>query len=103
MKILITGANGQLGHALQMVLKDHKLVALNHAQLDISILDAVREAVSSASPDLVINAAAYNDVEKAESEHAAAFAVNERGPRNLAIAAAELHAPVVHVSTDYVF
>ena len=103
MKILIAGAGGQLGRSLLVALKDHELSALCHADLDITDVDRVREAVRSLRPDLVVNAAAYNNVDDAESDHDSAFRLNAVGPRNLALAAAEINARILHVSTDYVF
>ncbi|MBV9079624.1 MAG: dTDP-4-dehydrorhamnose reductase [Elusimicrobia bacterium] len=103
MRLLITGAGGQLGTALQTVFSDAVLFPLGHGDLDISHRDRVLETVRRLKPDLVINAAAYNAVDKAETERDAAFAANEAGPRHLAEAAAEAGVPIVHVSTDYVF
>jgi dTDP-4-dehydrorhamnose reductase len=102
-RILITGANGQLGKALQIVLVSHDLIALGRQQLDISQLQQVREALRSYQPTLVVNAAAYNNVDEAESAQLAAYRVNALGPRNLAVATAERQTPLVHISTDYVF
>lgn len=103
MRILITGANGQLGKALQIALTDHDLIALTRQQLDITQLQQVRDAVGSYRPTLVVNAAAYNKVDEAESAQADAYRGNALGPRNLAVATAERQTPLVHVSTDYVF
>jgi dTDP-4-dehydrorhamnose reductase len=103
MRILITGANGQLGKALQGALVGHDLIALARQQLDIAQLQEVREALRSYRPMLVVNAAAYNNVDEAESAQLAAYRGNALGPRNLAVATAEQQAPLVHVSTDYVF
>lgn len=103
MKVLVTGADGQLGRALQARPNDHTIVALTHQQLDICQLQAVREAVQAHRPDIVINAAAYNNVDGAESDPLAAYRGNALGPRNLAVATAGLHLPLLHVSTDYVF
>jgi len=102
-KILITGAAGQLGRCLARALAAHELVALGHAALDITRFDAVRDAVALHHPALVINASALNDVDGAESRGAEAYAVNALGPRNLAVASAASGIPLVHVSTDYVF
>jgi len=102
-KILVTGAAGQLGTALQASLRGHDLVALGHAQLDITRLAAVREAIDAHSPDLVINAAAFNDVDGAESRPEDAYTGNALGPRNLAVATAARNIAVLHVSSDYVF
>jgi dTDP-4-dehydrorhamnose reductase len=103
MRILLTGAGGQLGSALRACLTTHDLVALEHAQLDIASLGAVRDVVRTQAPQVVINAAAYNDVDGAETRSDDAFAGNALGPRNLALATAERGAVLVHVSSDYVF
>ncbi len=103
MRILLTGAGGQLGQALQAILADHAVVALDHLHLDISQLNAVREAVQAYHPDLVLNAAAYNNVDGAESDPNAAYRGNALGPRNLAVVTAAHRLPLLHVSTDYVF
>jgi dTDP-4-dehydrorhamnose reductase len=103
MKVLVAGAGGQLGQALQASLGAHQVVALGHAQLDITRLAAVRDAIAAHQPDLVINAAAYNQVDGAETRPAEAFAVNALGPRNLAVATAARRIVLLHVSTDYVF
>jgi dTDP-4-dehydrorhamnose reductase len=84
-------------------LQKHETVALDRSQLEITDLGAVRRAVAASQPDLVLNAAAYNQVDRAESEPDAAYRGNALGPRNLALAAAERGAAVLHVSTDYVF
>jgi dTDP-4-dehydrorhamnose reductase len=102
-KILVTGAAGQLGRCLARALAAHEMVALGHAALDITRFDAVRDAVALHRPALVINASAFNDVDGAESRSAEAYAVNALGPRNLAVASAASGIPLVHVSTDYVF
>lgn len=103
MRILIVGADGQLGHALQGVATSHELIPLTYAQLDITDLGAVREAVTAYRPAALINCAAYTNVDGAETDPVAAYRVNAVGPRNLAIAASALDLPLVHVSTDYVF
>lgn len=103
MKVLVTGAGGQLGRALLQMLSNHEVVALTRQQLDICQLAAVREAVRGHCPAIVINAAAYNEVDAAESDPSAAYRGNALGPRNLAVATAEQQLPLVHVSTDYVF
>jgi dTDP-4-dehydrorhamnose reductase len=102
-KILVTGSRGQLGTALGPALARHDVVALSRAELDITSLEAVRHAVASHGPAVILNAAAYNFVDRAESEGAEAFRGNALGPRNLAIAAEERGALLVHFSTDYVF
>jgi dTDP-4-dehydrorhamnose reductase len=104
MKVLITGANGQLGRSLQQAAPDgYELVALDRSRLDISDNIAVTAAVEEATPDVVINAAAYTAVDRAESEREQAYAVNATGPKNLAQAAAKYDARLIHISTDFVF
>ena len=103
MRVLVSGAGGQLGQSLQKELPMHELVPLVHARLDITDLQAVREAVAAFHPDVVVNASAYNNVDGAESDPSSAYHLNAVGPRNLAVAAAERGIAVVHVSTDYVF
>ena len=101
MKYLITGANGMLGHDLQSVLAGRDVTALSRAELDVTDLDAVREA--SDKHDFIINAAAYTKVDDAEEHEDFAYAVNATGAANLATAAAENGAQLVQLSTDYVF
>ena len=104
MKILITGANGQLGSFLQGFLSEtDSILALGSHELDISQQLAVLDIFNDFKPDVIINAAAYTAVDKAESEAEIATDVNCIGPRNLAIAAKEVGARLIHVSTDYVF
>ena len=79
------------------------LVALGHADADVADLGSLRAALASHTPRLVVNTAAYNRVDQAEVEVAAAFAVNATGPGNVALACREVEAVLVHVSTDYVF
>jgi dTDP-4-dehydrorhamnose reductase len=102
-RILLTGAGGQLGHDLQETLKAHDLRPFDHAGLDIADRDAVLRAVQQARPGWIINAAAFNDVDGAETRTETAFAVNGAGPGHLAEAAAAVGASIVHISTDYVF
>lgn len=103
MRILLTGAGGQLGRALGPQLCRHQLTALDRRALDITRLDAVRQAAKGLRPELILNAAAYNAVDQAESDPGAAFRINSLGPRNLALAAAEVGAAILHLSSDYVF
>ncbi|TKW61203.1 MAG: dTDP-4-dehydrorhamnose reductase [Blastochloris viridis] len=101
--ILVTGAGGQLGQALQPVLAGRAVVYKTSAELDITDAEACRKLVADQGISLILNAAAYTKVDKAESEHDLAFAVNREGALNLARAAHETGAKVVHISTDYVF
>lgn len=103
MKIMLTGAGGQLGRALQTELAGEQLVALSHTELDITLLENVISAVEHHRPDVVINAAAFNDVDGAETAAATAFGLNAEAPGNLAIATQARGAHIVHISTDYVF
>jgi dTDP-4-dehydrorhamnose reductase len=103
-KVLLTGSRGQIGAALvRQAPARARVTALAHADLDISDAAKVLAAMSDLRPDLVINAAAYTAVDRAESETARAHAVNETGPRALAQAAAQIDARFIHISTDYVF
>ena len=106
MKILLTGANGQIGTEIQLLLEGNQifeLTALGRDQLDIGNPDQVNQAITSHSPDIVINAAAYTAVDTAESEPEQAFAVNATGPRLLAEACHLAGCILVHISTDFVF
>jgi dTDP-4-dehydrorhamnose reductase len=104
-RVLVTGAGGQLGLELAEVLpgRGHKTVALSRAELDIADPDAVEAAVEAHSPDLVVNAAAYTSVDGCETETQLAYAVNALGPRNLAQTCDRLGCELLHVSTNYVF
>ncbi|HWJ69464.1 MAG TPA: dTDP-4-dehydrorhamnose reductase [Sphingobium sp.] len=103
MRILITGAGGQLGRALQAHAPAAAVVALDRAALDIGDAAAVARQVRESAPDLVINAAAYTAVDKAETEGGEAARINGDGPGYLAAAAAAIGARFIHVSTDFVF
>jgi len=100
-RYLVTGAAGMLGRDLQHALAGREVTALTRAELDITDASAVRDAV--AEHDVVINAAAYTDVDGAETHEADATAINGTGVENLARAAADQGAKLVTVSTDYVF
>ena len=106
MKVLLTGANGQLGRCLVDRLQQNDTIefsALDKQSLDIGNIDQVKAIAADIKPDVIINAAAYTGVDKAESEVESARRVNEIGAANLAKAAANLGVPLIHVSTDYVF
>ena len=103
MRLLITGAQGQLGRELTRQGDAHELMAVAHDQLDITDQDAVSGCMASFHPDAVINAAAYTAVDRAESNVELAFAVNRQGPANLARACRQKDIPLIHISTDYVF
>ncbi|MGG1554669.1 dTDP-4-dehydrorhamnose reductase [Paenibacillus ferrarius] len=104
MKIVITGADGQLGYDLKRVLGSvHKVIALNRKQLDVTDEDAVKRTLMQLQPDAVVHAAAYTNVDRAEAETEAAYQVNALGALHVASACHLLNAKLVHVSTDYVF
>ena len=104
MKILITGSNGMLGHDLVEVLKDnHELILTTSKTLDITDKDHTIEFICENKPDIVINSAAYTDVDGCETNQETAYAVNGDGVKNLALACKEIDCPLVHVSTDYIF
>lgn len=104
MKILLTGANGQLGRCLQdRFPSDWNIVATDSCKLDISNLKQVQQFIIQEQPDAIINAAAYTAVDKAEQETLLAQQINELGPLYLAEQASLLDIPFIHVSTDYVF
>ncbi|OZC01954.1 dTDP-4-dehydrorhamnose reductase [Rubricoccus marinus] len=108
MRILVTGANGQVGHAVAALARQKQMDvrAFARADLDITDAQAVDRAVADASgagPLALVNAAAYTAVDRAENDREAAFAVNRDGPAHLAEACARHGAALVHLSTDYVF
>lgn len=105
MKWLITGGSGQLGLALRAELdaRGVDFVSVNSHELDITDQSKVNAFVNTIKPRVIINAAAWTDVDGAEVNESAAYAVNAFGPQNLAIAAEEFGSKLVQVSTDYVF
>lgn len=106
MKILITGKNGQVGSCLVdqiNTMSDVTLLALDRNQLDITDATQVNKVVAEFNPNIIINAAAYTAVDKAEQESELTYGINRDGPHNLAVAANEINAYIIHISTDYVF
>ena len=104
MKILITGSNGMLGHDLIEALKDsHELILTTSKSLDITDKENVINFICENNPDVVINSAAYTDVDGCEANQDLAYAVNGDGVRNLALACKQADCSLVHISTDYVF
>lgn len=104
MRVLITGAHGQVGQELMRLLPEgFEAVGMGSAQLDIADAVQVAEIVAALQPQLIINAAAYTAVDKSESEVESAWAVNRDGVAHLAQAAERLGIPLLHISTDYVF
>jgi dTDP-4-dehydrorhamnose reductase len=117
MKVLITGANGQLGSQIINIIKKGKselgeipneiknaeIIATDSDNLDITSLDSLNEYFMQNTVDVVVNCAAYTNVDKCETDEDAAFKVNSIGPRNLAIVCEKNGVKLIHVSTDYVF
>ncbi len=106
MRILITGANGQVGWALKQLagqFPHHTPIALERHDLDITCKDAVNKTITKNNVELVINAAAYTAVDKAEEEAESAFNINRDGVANLASSCLNADIPLLHISTDYVF
>lgn len=117
MKFLITGANGQLGNELKRILLnksseigeipkelfDSEVISADIDELDITNLNNTIDFVKKTDSDVIINCAAYTNVDNCEKNLDDAFKVNSIGPRNLAIAAEKIGAKLIHVSTDYVF
>ena len=102
-RVLVTGAGGQLGATIVRAFDDWDVIAHTRSSLDIADAAAVARAVAEAAPAVIINCAAFNDVDGAESAPGAALTVNAFAVRSLARAAAEAGAALVHYSTDFVF
>lgn len=105
MNILITGANGQLGNEMRNVAEQssHHFVFTDVAELDITKAEAVQEMVNSEKIDVIVNCAAYTNVDRAETDEATAHLLNCVAVENLAKAAVNANATLIHISTDYVF
>lgn len=113
MTILVTGANGQLGNEMRIVTKDSKdnyiftdvieVKGQETSILDITCLDAIREIVKARDVKVIVNCAAYTNVDKAETDQDFCEMLNAKAPENLAIAMKEVGGLLVHISTDYVF
>lgn len=103
-KILLLGGNGQLGHELKFYLKSlGSIWSPDRLDFDLSNSVQIKKKIKSFKPDLIVNAAAYTDVERAEKENKIARAINSIAPAILAKEANDLSIPLVHYSTDYVF
>jgi len=105
MKVVITGADGQLGRSFQdaLKLKGIAFLALSRKTMDVTNLAQVRSVLGSYGASLIINSAAFTNVEQAEINPEIAFAINQIGSRNVAIVCRELDSRLIHISTDYVF
>lgn len=105
-KVIVTGANGQLGRAVNLQYAkstEYELINTDVDELDITKVDKVMEFVRGIRPYAIINCAAYTAVEACEKEEDLAFRINAIGARNLSVAATETGAKLMHISTDYVF
>jgi dTDP-4-dehydrorhamnose reductase len=104
MKILLTGKDGQVGFALHKKLASiGEIIATDRNELNLENSDAIRAFIEKIKPDMIINAASYTYVDKAESDIELAYKVNTEAPRVLAEKASQLNIPIIHFSTDYVF
>jgi dTDP-4-dehydrorhamnose reductase len=104
MKVAVIGADGQLGYDIVAGFSGvGDVAAITHADVEISVLESVKNTLNSLRPDLVVNTAAFHHVEKCEADPALAFAVNGLGARHVAQVTDSLGAKLVHISTDYVF
>lgn len=105
MNILVTGSNGQIGTSLKEASLNFKYDCkfLSKKDLDITSSSSIKKAFLKYSPHIIINTAAYTEVDGAEANNTTAFSVNEAGPRLLAIHCSEEGIPIIHFSTDYVF
>jgi dTDP-4-dehydrorhamnose reductase len=102
-KVVVTGAGGQLGRELVDAFADHDVVAFDHGAVDVADRDAVFQAIIVAAPDAVVHAAAWTAVDACEGDPERAYRVNALGTRHVAEAARRAGAPVHYISTDYVF
>lgn len=105
MNILVTGANGQLGHEMQRLgaVSPNNYIFTDVVELDVTDAGAVRRAAEQTRAEVIVNCAAYTNVERAEEDEATADLLNRLAPANLAAAAAATGATLIHISTDYVF
>ena len=103
MKVLVTGANGQLGTDLCQILHSFETIPLTHKDIEITNMSSVKGVLGKYKADIIINTAAYVRVDDCETEPDKAFSVNALGARNVAVVAQELGASLVHISTDYIF
>ena len=104
MKIFLTGKNGQLGYQLECDLKKfHEVIATDRDTLDLKDTQSIEDTIYKIKPDLIINSAAFTNVDKAETEKDLAYQVNSLAPKALTKASKTLDIPIIHISTDYIF
>lgn len=103
MKVVVVGANGQLGSDLCRELSSVEPAPLVHSEIEVADMDSVKQAFAKQQPDVVVNTAAFHRVDDCETERDKAFQTNALGAANVAVMAQELGAKLVHISTDYVF
>ena len=106
MKILITGSKGQLGKELMEYLSNNEnveVISYDRNQMDITNLNHMAEIIESKKPDVIINTAAYTNVDGSETDYNSAYSVNVIGARNIASVADKIGAKLIHISTDFVF
>ncbi len=103
MRVLITGAAGQVGRELVEVFADHQVIAADRTLLDVTDRDSVHQAVTTIEPDVIVHAAAWTAVDACEADPDRAYLVNALGPRFIGEAARSVGAHLCHISTDYVF
>lgn len=105
MKVLVTGAAGQLGHDLMLLLKEQgqRVMGCDRQEMDITDLEQTKAVIGSFAPDAIIHCAAHTAVDDAETDINAAYQINATGSRNVALAAEQVGAKLIYISTDYVF
>lgn len=105
MRVLVTGQNGQVVSAIREIgaLSGHNILTVGRPEFDLQNPESVQSVIEQAAPDVVVSAAAYTAVDKAEDEPELAYAINARGAEAVAQAARQLNVPLIHLSTDYIF
>lgn len=103
MRVALTGSNGMLGYAIRQVFTDIELIGITRRDFDITDLDGSIAAIREISPDYLIHAAAYTDVDGNERSPEKAYLINGLGARNVVMACEKINCPVIYISTDYVF
>lgn len=105
MKILVTGQHGQVVSAMREIgaLSGHEILTVGRPEFDLLHPESVQSVIEQAAPDVIVSAAAYTAVDKAEDEPELAYATNAQGAEAIAKAARQLHVPLIHLSTDYIF